>query len=207
MKNRLLVGSAVLVVGLLLCASSASAALTYFDAQIVDIDSGKTSIPANTTYADGTPFTALPNGPGDEGPPATTDPAGNWSLDGSGEDGFWRQRTNDTFGNPDAGGVGTVYESRGQNGGPNTEDPATLVTTVDVPAGDQGSTVGVYAMFWTDSSNWQVAASLTPADDDLMPVFQGNFQESPPNAPADYVFDVVDVHFSVPFLIVVFGHG
>jgi hypothetical protein len=106
---------------------------------------------------------------------------------------LWNQRVNAAFGNADASGNGTIYESRGQNGGPNTEDPATLVTTVDVPLADQGTTVGVYALFWRDTSNWQIAASLESADDDLMPVFQGGSL-----TPTGYVFGVYDVGVGDP---------
>ena len=68
MKTKIVLGLAVLVVGLLLCASSASAALVYFDAQIVDIASGKTVIPKNTVMCAPnqncaeTAFTSLPLG-------------------------------------------------------------------------------------------------------------------------------------------------
>jgi hypothetical protein len=199
MKNRLLLGLAVLVVGLTYV-SSASAALTYFDAQIVDIASGKTIVPANTVMCAPnencaeTAFTALPLGPGTEGPPATTDPAGNWTKDGAnavpdnGQDGLWNQRNNVAFGNPDASTDGTVYEARGVFNGVNNEDPPVLKTTISVPQVDQGTTKGVYAMFWGDTGpNWQLAACLECFEDEKMPLYKAG------QTPAGYVFRVYDV--------------
>jgi hypothetical protein len=198
MKNRLLLGAAALIVGLTY-ASSASAALTYFDAQIVDITSGKTVIPKNTVMCAPnqncaeTAFTALPLGPGTEGPPATTDPAGNWTKDGAnavpdnGQDGLWNQRNNAAFGNTDASGNGTVYEVRGVFNGVNNEDPPVLKTTIDVAVGDQGTTQGVYALFWGDTGpNWKISACLECVEDENMPVYRAGDTTG-------YVFAVYDV--------------
>jgi hypothetical protein len=202
MKLKLIAGMAALVAGLT-CASSASAALVYFDAQIVDVPQPKgPAIPKNTVMCDPlngcaeTAFTAMPHDP-------VNNPAGNWTQNGAnpippgtgtGSDNAWNQRfatpAPGNFGNPDATGNGTVYESRGQFGGPNTEDPAVLKTTVNVPLVDQGTLKGVYALFWTDQSNWQVAACLECVIDEGMPVFQGNFQQL---VPSTYVFGVYDV--------------
>jgi hypothetical protein len=205
MKLRLFSGLAALVVGLMGCASSASAALTYFDAQIHDITVGKATILKNTVMCNPgqncaeTPFTALPFGPGTEGPPATTDPNGNWTRNNAnpippgtvtGDDNAWNQRVNNVFGNPDASGNGTIYEARGQNGGPNTEDPPVLKTTVNVPLADQGTLRGVYALFWTDSSNWRISACMDCVEDEFMPIYQASFQEYVPNT---HVFGVYDV--------------
>jgi hypothetical protein len=207
MKNRLLVGPAVLVIGLLVSASSASAALTYFDAQIVDIASGKTTVPKNTVMCAPnnncaeTAFTALPLGPGGEGPPATTDPSGNWTKDGantadSGTDGLWNQRNNAAFGNPDASGNGTVYEARGLFSGTNNEDPPVLKTTINVPQVDQGTTKGVYAMFWGDmGGGWQLAACLDCVEDEKMPLYTAG------QTPTGYVFRVYDVGAGNPDMI------
>jgi hypothetical protein len=203
MKVRLFTSMAVLVVGLLACASSASAALTYFDAQIVDFTvsskSGDVTTPKNTVMCNPgqncaeTPFTVLPIGPGTEGPPATTDPNGNWTLDNAnsptntGTDNLWNRRVNNAFGNPDASGSGTIYEALGLNGGPNTEDAPVLKTTVNVPQADQGTLQGVYALFWTDqSTSWKLSACLTCVEDENMPVFVGNDNSG-------YVFGVYDV--------------
>jgi len=200
MKTKMVLGLAVLVVGLFVCTSSASAALVYFDAQIVDIASGKTVIPKNTVMCDPangcaeTAFTSLPLGPGTEGPPPTTDPAGNWTKDGanatpnSGQDGLWNQRNNVAFGNPDASLNGTVYEARGVFNGVNNEDPPVLRTTIGVPLADQGTTKGVYAMFWGDTGpNWQLAACLECVEDENMPLYKAG------QTPAGYVFRVYDV--------------
>jgi hypothetical protein len=200
MKLKLFSGMAVLVVGLLVCASSASAALTYFDAQIVDLTVGKATFPANTVLCspagsscNETAFTTLPNGPGGEGPPATTDPNGNWKFnDGNGSDNFWNERAAANFGNPNSAGAGTVYEARGQfdgDGTTNQEDPAVLKTTINVPQVDQGTTVGVYAVFWDVGGPSQIAASLEFADDELMPLFVGQANDTP----TGYVFDVYDI--------------
>jgi hypothetical protein len=216
MKNRLLLGAAALVVGLAY-ASSASAALTYFDAQIVDIPSGKTVIPKNTVMCDPgqncaeTAFTALPNGPGTEGPPPTTQVGGNWTLNGAnpiapatavGNDNAWNQRVNNAFGNPDASTSGTIYESRG-NGTGQLDNAPTLKTTIDVLAADVGTTRGVYVLFWTDQSGgldttpdaldpvqqgWRISACLDCKDDDRMPVYVGS-----DHSPTGYVFGVYDV--------------
>ena len=35
-----------------------------------------------------------------------------------------------------------------------------LKTTVTVSVADRGTTKGVYALFWTDQSNWRMAACL-----------------------------------------------
>jgi hypothetical protein len=198
MKLKMTVGMAVLVAGLM-CASSASAALVYFDAQIVDVPQPKgPAIPKNTVMCDPgngcveTPFTELPHDP-------VNNPGGNWTLNnanpippgtGTGSDNAWNQRFGAGFANPDASGNLTVYEARGQNGGPNTEDPPVLKTTINVPLADQGTLKGIYALFWTDSSNWRVAACLECVDDEGMPNYQGNFQQYVPNT---HVFGVYDV--------------
>jgi hypothetical protein len=199
MKLKLIAGLAAIVSGLV-CASGASAALVYFDAQIADVPQPKgPAIPKNTVMcAPGqncaeTAFTALPLGPGTEGPPATTDPNGNWTRDGanatpnSGQDGLWNQRNNAAFGNPDASGSGTVYEARGVFNGVNDEDPSVLKTTINVPLGDQGTTKGVYALFWADGGpNWQLAACLECVEDENMPVYRAGDSTG-------YVFGVYDV--------------
>jgi len=217
MKTKMVLGLAVLVVGLFVCTSSASAALMYFDAQIVDIPSGKTVIPKNTVMCNPgqncaeTAFTSLPYGPGTEGPPPTTDPAGNWTRNGAnpippatavGNDNAWNQRVNNAFGNPDASTSGTVYESRG-NGAGQLDNAPTLKTTVDVPPVDQGTTKGVYVLFWMDQSGgpdttpdaldpvtqgWRISACLECKDDDRMPVYVGS-----DHSPTGYVFGVYDV--------------
>jgi hypothetical protein len=189
---------AAIVVSLLALASNAEAALVYFDAQIHDINTGKTVVPKNTVQCDPrqgcaeTPFTAQPS---------PTDPAGNWTLDASGSDGLWRQRTAANFGNPDASGGGTVYESRGLFNGPNTEDPSILKTTVNVPAQDQGTLKGVYAMFWVDTSSWQIAACLECVEDERMPNYVGGnhmVTATDGSVLPGYVFGVYDVGVGDP---------
>jgi len=207
MKTKLLLGLAVLVVGLLVFASSASAALTYFDAQILDQVSGKTTIPKNTSICDPgqncaeTPFSATPNpDPGGAG-----DNGSNWTQNigqpARGQDGLWNQRFATNFGNPEPGtGNGTVYESRGNSGGPNPENLPTLKTTVSVPQADQGTTRGVYALFWNDSSAWRASACLECVSDDIMPVYVGGGSSvaNATGSPAGYVFGVFDVGVGDP---------
>ncbi len=177
-------------VGLLVASNAAAAPLTYFDAQIHETSGGKTTFPANTVMCDPgnncaeIPFTPQPFD-------ATTNPAGNWSTGDSGSDGFWRQRINPDFGNPEAGtGNGTVYEARGQfdsGNSLNTEDPRVLKTTVDVLPGDVGQTRGVYVLFWGDTGpNWQIAACLECVDDERMPYYTKGQNDG-------YVFGVYDV--------------
>jgi hypothetical protein len=197
MKLKLIAGMAALVAGLT-CASSASAALVYFDAQIADVPQPKgPAIPKNTVLCAPnqdcaeTPFTANP---------VPTDPMGNWATGDSGSDGLWRQRIAANFGNPDATGNGTVYESKGQFHGaggpnPNTEDASVLKTTINVPLNDQGTLKGVYALFWSDGSNWQIAACLECVEDEGMPVYQANFQQL---VPSTHVFGVYDVGVGDP---------
>ncbi|HEY4232873.1 MAG TPA: PEP-CTERM sorting domain-containing protein [Lacipirellulaceae bacterium] len=194
MKRTCLTAQAALVVGLIAIATNAWAGLTYFDAQITDItvNTGKTStlFPANTIFANGTSFTAAPYD-------ATTNPTGNWTQDNTapvppgtnnGSDNAWRQRNNAAFGNVDASTNGTVYESRGVSGGPNTEQAPTLKTTISVPAGLQGASHAVYAMFWSDGSQWQIGASLTQQNGDLMPVYVGGSSFTP----SGYTFETYD---------------
>lgn len=199
-RSRLIVQSLV-AAGLLAFLSNATAApISYFDAQILDFNTGKTIVPKNTVMCSpgqGCAETAFTDLPYD----GTTNPTGNWTQNGAtfippgtgtGSDNAWNQRfatpAPGNFGNPDASGNGTVYESRGAFGGPNTEDPAVLKTTVNVPLVDQGTTRGVYALFWTDQSNWQIAACLECAEDERMQLFSGNT-----HTPAGYVFGVYDV--------------
>jgi len=162
---------AALVVCLVTFTSSASAQLTYFDADLTGynlLDKNANpigSVSANTTLVGGgaVPVTG----------------------DGSGNDGIWRQRVSAQFGNPASTAANQdseadIFEARGQNGGPNLEDVPTLKTTVDITA-QQGNDVGVYVLFWSDVSSWQVAASLTNSNDGkhanvanpLQPVYKG----------------------------------
>jgi hypothetical protein len=174
--KRILVLQAALVVGLAAFVSNASAALTYFDAQIIDSDfvSGKggtsrTFVPANTVLCDPangcatTPFSALPRTndaySGDADIPAALDPAGNW-MNAGGEDGIWRRRPGDTLGNKnglrvnptvvDSPQIGDIIDARGSSAGDprNTEVTPVLKTTVDVPAADQGTLRSVWVLFW-----------------------------------------------------------
>lgn len=163
MRITLRLASAGAVAGLLAFASNASAQLTYFDADVVGYEvtdkTGTVQIPPNTTLVDGNPV------------PTTGD--------GSGEDGLWRIRENDGFGNKiDASVVGNILEARGQNGGPNTENVPTLKTTVEAPSADVGQDAAVYVLFWSDTSSWQVGSSLTNSNDgpisltnEMQPVF------------------------------------
>jgi hypothetical protein len=189
---------AAMAAGLLACASNATAALVYFDAQIVDIPTGKTTVPKNTVMcAPGNncadiPFTSAPYD-------GTTNPGGNWTQNGAtpgpgtGSDGLWNQRfatpAPGNFGNTDASGNGTVYEARGQfdSGNTlNTEDPRVLKTTVSVPLADQGTEKGVYVLFWGDTGpNWQIAACLECVQDERMPFYTKGQNDG-------YVFGVYD---------------
>ena len=213
MKMKLFFGMAVLVVGLLACGSSASAALTYFDAQILDITeaqkSGNIIHPANTVICDPsdtsgcTPisFTASPNpDPGGAG-----DNGGNWTQNigqpARGQDGLWNQRFTGTgtpsFGNQEArssaevNGNDTVYESRGNSGGPNPENLPTLRTTINVNPADVGQERGVYALFWDVGGPSQISACVycDNSNNDQMPLYTGQGVDTP----SGYVFDVYDV--------------
>ena len=207
MNRKLALAQIVLAVGLVALASNASAALVYFDAQILDINTGKAVVPKNTVMCDPlsgcaeTAFSATPNpdplgtiGPGSNG--------SNWTQNigqpTRGSDGLWNQRfatpAPGNFGNPDPSGNGTVYESRGNSGGPNPENLPVLKTTVNVMAADQGTLKGVYALFWTDSSAWRLAACLECVNDDTkMPIYVGNS-----HSPTGYVFGVYDVGVGDP---------
>jgi hypothetical protein len=190
----------VLVIGLLALASNASAApLRYYDAQIVDIPTGKTTALKNTVMCDPgnncaeTLFTSAPYD-------GTTNPGGNWTQNGvtpgpgTGSDGLWNQRfatpAPGNFGNTDPSGNGTVYEARGQfdSGNTlNTEDPSVLKTTVSVDLADQGTEKGVYVLFWGDTGpNWQIAACLECVNDEFMPYYTVGQSDG-------YVFGVYDV--------------
>jgi hypothetical protein len=191
---------AAIVIGLLACASNARAAIVYFDAQILDISTGKTVVLKNTVICDPstadcatTDFSATPNpdplGAGNNG--------SNWTQNAGqpvrGTDGLWNQRfatpAPGNFGNPDASGNGTIYESRGNSGGPNSENLPVLKTTINVPLADQGTTRGVYALFWVDTSSWRIAACLECVNDDTkMPIYNGGG-----HTPTGYVFGVYDV--------------
>jgi hypothetical protein len=209
MNRTCLVAKAALVVGLAAFASNASAALTYFDAQIVDITvsnpKGSTFYPKNTVICDPahgcaeTMFTPLPQGPGTEGPPPTTQVDGNWTRNAGqparGQDGLWNQRFNTVgavqqFGNPDPSGQGTVYESHGNGSGqlPNIENLPTLKTTVNVDPLDVGTTRGVYAMFWSDGAPWHIHACLGCMNDDGMQRYVGGGSQTP----VGRVFEVFD---------------
>jgi hypothetical protein len=176
MKRKLVIVQAALVIGLMVFAGSASAALLhYYDAQITDITymSGPfpVTIPHNTEIANGCPGPPIPFTP----LPYPDDPAGNWTNNtGNGSDGFWKRRP---FANPDGNpppeyvpgdpntyadrtNGPTIYESRGQYNGPNTEDLPILKTTVNVRSEDVGELHSVWALFWTDQSPWRISASL-----------------------------------------------
>lgn len=82
------------------------------------------------------------------------------TSDASGTDNLWRSRA---FGN-----ASTILEAGGDNDGSNTEDCPRLMTSVVVPEGDYE----VFAYFWSDSTNWCLAASLTDAPN--MPLYIAN---------------------------------
>ncbi len=207
MIRKLPLAQVAIVVGLAACASNTTAALLYFDAQILDISTGKTVVPKNTVMCDPlsgcaeTAFSATPNpdplGPGNNG--------SNWSQNAGqpvrGTDGLWNQRfatpAPGNFGNPDPSGNGTIYESRGNSGGPNPENLPLLKTTVNVPLADQGTTRGVYALFWVDTSAWRIAACLECVNDDTkMPIYVGgnhNVTSTDGSVLPGYVFGVYDV--------------
>lgn len=172
MKTFKILAGAVIALGLTGAAPEASAAFTYFDADTVGYvlslgKAGTQTVAPNTTLVDGSPV-----------PTTGSD---------SGADGIWRLRNSNDFGNRvfngavdssttkptfDNGGVltlqGDILEARGQNGGPNTENVPTLKTTVSVPLADQGIEKGVLVFFWSDTSSWSVAASLTNSNDVLV---------------------------------------
>lgn len=182
-RERIVLSSAALVVGLLVLASNASATLTYIDATIRTY--GKT--PANTVQCDPsteecvtTPFTA---------DPVEVDENGNWATGDSGDDGLWRERPfgNYSINDPADPRNRTIYESRGQGGVGGQEDPAVLQTTANIPVADQGTEAGVYVLFWGDGSAWQIAACLECVEDEKMPNYVFN-PESYPNA----IFGVTD---------------
>lgn len=213
MIRKLRLVTAAIAVGLVAHASNATAALTYFDAQILDINSGKTVIPKNTVLCDPlngcaeTMFSATPN----PDPGGVGDNGSNWTQNigqpQRGQDGLWNQRfatpAPGNFGNPDASGNGTIYESRGNSGGPNPENLPVLKTTINVAPADQGTLKGVYALFWVDTSSWRIAACLECVNDDThMPIYVGGNHNV--TTPADgsvlpgYVFGVYDLGVGDP---------
>lgn len=211
MKTLQILAGAFVALGLVGTAPEASAALTYFDADTVGYvlslgKAGTQTVAPNTTLVSGS---SVPT-----------------TGDGSGADGIWRLRTSNDFGNRafngavdasttkptfDNGGVrtlqGDILEARGMNGGPNTENVPTLKTTVSVPVADQGMEKGVLVFFWSDTSSWRAAASLTNSNDVLVgtpatpsqPIFQaGNPQGSISygttlnEGDTEYLFNVYD---------------
>lgn len=193
MKPTRLLAIIAVGVGVASLASNASAALTYFDADVYGytLDLGKAgteAVPANTTLVDGSPV------------PVTLDGGSG----GTGSDGLWRVRTSNGFGNRATGAVvvagatdkpsadegngeqliGDILEARGDFNTDNTENVPVLKTTVNVPPADIGQEKAVLVFFWTTTAggqSWQIAASLTNTNNDfpatpanpLQPVFGG----------------------------------
>ncbi|TWT90208.1 hypothetical protein Mal64_05920 [Pseudobythopirellula maris] len=182
--------AATLGVGLMAMASSASAAFTYFDADLIGYTlagsktSPETPVAPNTTMVNGDPVPyVIGVGSG-----------------GTGWDNLWRIRENDGFGNRATGSpvvaggtkpsadngsgeqlIGDIIEARGDFGADNSENVPTLKTTVDVDPSDEGQEKAVYAFFWTaGTAGWQMSASLTNSSNlgpptpsnPLQPVFQ-----------------------------------
>jgi hypothetical protein len=102
---------------------------------------------------------------------------------GSGADNVWRTRA---FGN------GTIFESRGDYNGNNSENCPRLVTSVDVPEGDYE----VYVYFWNSGGHWGLRASLTD-DAGELPLFLP--KDVDPNSLAEMA-DVNDFDAPVPIV-------
>lgn len=161
-----------LFAGLTVLASDAAAQLTYFDADIFGYEvtgKGGGAVAPNTTLVDGTPVITGMIDDGDD----------DFATNENAADDLWRVRTDPTFGNradpfTTNNSEPSILESRGAG----DEDTPTLKTTVAVPDDDQGNEVGVYVLFWGDTSSWQVGGSLTNSNDGdaspenpLQPVF------------------------------------
>jgi hypothetical protein len=80
------------------------------------------------------------------------------------------------FGQPNVLGEGDVYEANGAWDA-NPEDVSTLVTTIAVPVELQGRTLNVYALIWSDSSQWRIRAAIEEngvCPEQPMPLFYAN---------------------------------